>query len=87
VSEQPFRHCEKCPSKGGCSAASYCVIESRFHYGNHQITAPICEPCGRPANEAWACRESDDPDVCAAQSDLWGQWFLVQMYARDNRKP
>jgi hypothetical protein len=86
MSNAPFGQCAKCPSLAGCSAASYCVIESRFHYANRSVTAPVCGTCGRSADTAWACVQSADAAICAAQSDLWGQWFMVSMYARDEKK-
>lgn len=74
--------CGKCPSPDGCSAAEYCVIESRFEHADRRISAPVCSLCDRSAVGAWACVLG--AAECAATSDLWGQWFLVQMYARDH---
>lgn len=84
TSPDRFEHCKTCPSPNGCSAASYCVMESRFHYANQEVTAPVCATCDRSARGAWACTERVKP--CDAQSELWGQWFLVQMYAADEKR-
>lgn len=81
-----FEHCAGCPSPAGCSAAMYCVTESRFHLANREIAAPACGTCGQSAATSWACTRSPLPAECAAQSDLWGQWFMVQMYARDEKR-
>lgn len=76
--------CGTCPSRLGCAAASYCVQESRFFRPDGEITAPSCGTCQRSAATAWGCMEASAP--CDAQSDLWGQWFLVQMYANDAKR-
>lgn len=83
----PFTHCAGCPSRAGCSVASYCVIESRFHYPDQSITAPQCGTCSRRAADGgWSCLGSGDPTKsCDAQSETWGQWFMVQMYAVDEQ--
>lgn len=83
MSDAPFGHCADCPSKPGCSAASFCVTESRFHYADRSTTAPVCQVCQRQAGGAWSCDKPADTPGCGAYSDLWAQWFLVMMYARD----
>lgn len=81
-----FAPCAGCPAVPGCVAASYCVIECRFHQGE-EITAPTCGTCGRSAAQAWACPGSGDPaKACDAMSETWGAWFLVQMYAVDEQR-
>jgi len=83
--EDRFEHCGGCPSGLGCAAARYCVIERRFHDGR-VIASPVCGACQQPADSgAWACIHAG-AEECAAQSDLWGEWFLVQMYARDEKR-
>jgi len=83
--EARFEHCGGCPSGLGCAAARYCVIERRFHGASRVITSPVCGACQRSADSgAWACIHAG-VEECAAQSDLWGQWFLVQIYARDEQ--
>jgi len=78
-----FAACAKCPTGEACAAAAFCVLESRFGRADQTIAELTCSRCGRGSESAWGCLETGDG--CAAQSPLWGTWFLVRLYANDAR--
>jgi len=77
-----FPACGQCPTREACGIAEFCVIESRFGRADLSIGELTCRSCGRGSESAWSCTEGGD---CDALSPLWGQWFLVRLYANDAR--
>jgi len=80
--QREFPVCEQCPTREACGVAGFCVIESRFGRADLSIGELTCRSCGRGSESAWSCTEGGE---CDAQSKLWGQWFLVKLYANDAR--
>ena len=77
-----FPACGQCPTREACRVAEFCVIESRFGRADLSIGELTCRSCGRGSESAWACAKGGD---CDAGSQLWGEWFLVRLYANDAR--
>ena len=82
MSDPEFPVCGHCPTREACRVAKFCVTESRFGRADLSIGDLTCRSCGRSSESAWSCTEGGD---CDAQSPLWGQWFLVKLYANDAR--
>jgi len=74
--------CGQCPTREACAKAEFCPIESRFGRTDLTIGELTCGQCGRGSESAWSCTEGGE---CAASSKLWGEWFLVRLYADDAR--
>ena len=79
---EKFLVCEQCPTCEACEIAEFCVIESRFGRTDLSIGELTCRSCGRSSESSWACTKGGD---CDASSQLWGEWFLVRLYANDAR--
>lgn len=79
-----FLACEQCPTREACEIAEFCVIESRFGRADLSIGTLTCGSCGRDSESSWHCQGAES-GTCDAQSQLWGQWFLVRLYANDAR--
>ena len=77
-----FAVCDQCPTREACGVAEFCVIESRFGRADLSIGELTCRSCGRGSESAWSCAKGGD---CDASGQLWGQWFLVRLYANDAR--
>jgi len=77
-----FAACGQCPTREACGVAEFCVTESRFGRADLSIGELTCRSCDRGSESAWACAKGGD---CDANSQLWGQWFLVRLYANDAR--
>ena len=79
---EKFPACGQCPTREACEIAEFCVIESRFGRADLSIGELTCRSCGQSSESAWSCAKGGN---CDASSQLWGQWFLVRLYANDAR--